>query len=182
MDADDLAHDAVDGGDAAIGGQAEGGDVFALVLDGGLGHPGHVDELAGGLGHAGILKFVGIALGQLGNRGGVHGVLQIVRNHVIDELAGAFDVLHGVFPVTEHILVGGENDHGGVKGQVGELAVGGQVVAPVLILGGDPADDPGDRAGFEGVFGQTVVVLFRLVKHKDTSMLRYDPALSGQFE
>lgn len=36
VDADDLAHDAVDGGDAAIGGQAEGGDVFALVLDGGL--------------------------------------------------------------------------------------------------------------------------------------------------
>ena len=169
VDADDLADDDVHGAALAVPGQDDGLHIFTFQVDGAVRHPAGLHQLAFGLGEARLFKFVHFR--REGGGGDVHGLPEGVGHDVVDEFAGLLDVHGGVLPLARGAAVDGHQHIGRVEGQVGELAVRGQIVHPVGADGAQPADHPGDRAGFEGGSCQAVVVFRSFVEHILTSVI-----------
>ena len=163
VDAHHLADDDIHGAALAVPRQDDGLHVFAFQVDGAFRHPAGLYQLAFRLGQPRLFKFVHLR-GE-GGGGDVHGLPQGIGHDVVDEFPGLLDVHGGVLPLAARAPVDGHQHVGRVEGQVGELAVGGQVIHPVGADGAQPADHPGHRAGFEGGPCQAVVVLRDLVKH-----------------
>ena len=166
MDADDLAED----------------DKVVLSLD--LDHLGHAAFQAGRGGrHTGAVDLVAVrffdasvaefirAMGQR-RRGGVHRVAHRVFDNVHAEDAGLADVGHAVLgPV--HIGFGPGRGKHHLRRRIGdpvEKRIGGQIVVPVRVSGGDPSDRAWGDNRVERVMGQGVAVL-RAVEHQTLLMV-----------
>ena len=169
MDPHHLADDDVHGAALAVPGEDDGLDVLALQVDGRVRHPAGLHQLAFGLFQPGLFEFV--HLRGKGGGGDVHGVPQGIGHDVVHEFPRGFDVYAGVLPLPCGAPVDGHQHVGGIEGQVGELAVGGQIIHPVGADGAEPADDPGHGAGFKGGPGQAMVVFRGLVEHSNTSIV-----------